>query len=171
LSADIIADAASLGQDSCRLFTMLFGRGIFLLDALPMPCVCWSGRRSLGPTVADDNLFFMDVSILANEIMHRSTSSLFTVLWMLPNSRKARFCTSNFKIYSIANTTDSQMFWLLLINLRVAPFTTHHTDMAHGEIPTTRAHCSVSSSRLCIIINMMRHISEYVIKMNPFLAV
>jgi hypothetical protein len=70
--------------------------------------------------------------------------SLF-VLWMLPNSREAGFCTSKFETYSIANTPENQIFWLLLSlslhrygswsdthytsALLSIQFTTVHTDM------------------------------------------
>jgi hypothetical protein len=76
---------AGLGQDSYCLFTVLFGRGIFPLVALLVPCMCGSERWSVIPTVLDDNLFFMeymDASVMVNETVHRSSSSLFTVCFM-----------------------------------------------------------------------------------------
>jgi hypothetical protein len=94
---------------------VLLGRGIFPLVALIGPCVCWSERWSLRPTVSDDSL----TKLCTEVFLHYS---LF-VLWMLRNSRKARFCTSKFTIYSIANTTDSHMLWLLLITLWFVAFT------------------------------------------------
>jgi hypothetical protein len=53
--------SVSLCQDSCSLFTVVFGRGIFPLVALLVSCLCWSERWSLRPTASDDNLFFTEV--------------------------------------------------------------------------------------------------------------
>jgi hypothetical protein len=65
--------------------------------------------------------------MFVNEIVHRNSSfcSVF-VLWMLPNSREARFFTSKFKTFSIANAKVVKCLGYSLLNdgfsLSLSPF-------------------------------------------------
>jgi hypothetical protein len=62
---------------------VVFDGGICPLVTLLVPCVCWSERRSLRPTVVDNNLLFMEVRAckLLNKTVHRNSSLRFAIFY------------------------------------------------------------------------------------------
>jgi hypothetical protein len=62
---------------------------------------------------------------LCTEVVHY----LLFVLWTLPDSREARFCTSEFKTYSIVNTINIRLTYRLSLSLslhvRTAQYEAH----------------------------------------------
>jgi hypothetical protein len=85
---------------------MLFHFGViwpykFSLSHTLVPCVCWSERRSLRPTVDVNNLSISSyvVVIIFDKwnCAHKYFLMIHCVFWTLTNTRKARFCTSRVK--------------------------------------------------------------------------